>query len=126
MLFSSLKSDHLKGTIHKNRAGRQAHTDKEHEAKTTGTPGPAFSPGIEKTTATAAFQGAGFSSSPPGSNFVFFSLPLSLSLGLVLVRWGTVFDAADVVVILVPARVSTRSVDEEMSSPWFDPMPTSK
>ena len=29
-------------------------------------------------------------------------------------------------VVAIPARVPTRSFGEEMSPPWFDPMPTSK
>ena len=29
-------------------------------------------------------------------------------------------------VLAVPARIPTRSFGEEMSPPWFDPMPTSK
>ena len=36
-----------------------------------------------------------------------------------------VFDTSDVVVIVLTVRVSTRSVvGEELSPPWFDPMPT--
>ena len=34
--------------------------------------------------------------------------------------------SADVVVILAPARVSTRSVGEEMFPPWFEPTPAVK
>ena len=34
--------------------------------------------------------------------------------------------SADVVVLLVPARVSTRSVGEEMFPLWFEPTPAVK
>ena len=98
---------------------RQAGTkrQKKNESKTTGIPGPALSPGKEKTTITAAFKGGGFFSFPPGSNRLFYLLSLSLPLGLWPCCRKLVFDAADVGVVVLTARVSTRSVGEEMSPP---------
>ena len=73
---------------------------------------------------TAAFQSGGFSPFTPGSNCLFFSLVV-LSLGLRLAFRRMVFDEF-AGVVAVPARVPTCSVGEEMSPPWFNPMPTSK
>ena len=65
-------------------------------------------------TTTAAFQGGGFSPSPPGSNCLFSSLPLSLSLGLWPCCRKMVFDEL-AGVVAEPACVQTRSFGEEMS-----------
>ena len=73
--------------------------------------GPKLPPG-KKNTITAALQSGAFSPFPPGSNCLFSSVVV-LSLGFAGVA-------------AVPARVPTCSVGEEMSPPWFDPMPTSK
>ena len=72
-------------------------------------------PQKKKDRVTAAFQSGAFSHFPPWSNCLFSSLPLSLSLGL----WPCCRKvmSAVVVVLLVPARVSTHSVGEEMPLP---------
>ena len=72
---------------------------------------------------TAAFQSGGFSPFPPGY-FLFFLLVV-FSLGLWLAFGKMAFDEF-AGVAAVPARVPTCSVGEEISPPWFDPMPTSK
>ena len=70
------------------------------------------SPQKKKDRVTAAFQSGAFSPFPPGSNCLFSSLPLSLSLGL----WPCCRKVMSAVVLT--ARVSTRSVvGEEMSPP---------
>ena len=83
--------------------------------------GPKLLP-VKKNKITAAFQGGGFSPFPPGSNCLFPSLGV-LSSGLRLAFRKMVFDEF-AGVVAVPARAPTRSFGEEMSQPWFDPMPT--
>ena len=110
MRFSSLKSGHLIGIINTSRQ-KDAHRQK-HEAKTTSLPCPKAPPRKKKDKITAAFHSDIFSPFPPGSKCLFSSLVVLC------------LDFAGVAA--VPARVLTCSVGEEMSRPWFDPMPTSK
>ena len=80
------------------------------------------SPQKKKDKVAAAFQSGAFSPFPPRSNCLFSSLPFSSSLGL----WPCCRKLMSAVVVL-RARVSTRSVaGEEMSPSWFDPMSTNR
>ena len=81
---------------------------------------------------TAAFQGSAFSPFPPGSNCLFSSLDvLCLRFAGVAAVPASVPTcsvgeemSANVVVLLVLARVSTYSVvGEKMFPPWFEPTP---
>ena len=112
MLFSSLKSSHLKGAIIIEQSRQTGIQRQETRSKSTSLPWPKAPTRKKKDKITAAFQSGAFSSFPPRSNCLFSSLVvLSLSFAGVAA---------------VPAHVPTCSVREEMSSPSFDPMPTNK
>ena len=94
---------------------RQRNTQRQKTRSTSnGHPTAQRSPQKKDNTITAAFQGGGFSPFPPGSNYLFSSLPLSLSLGLWPCCRKMVFDEL-AGVVAEPARAPTRSFDEKMS-----------
>ena len=111
--FSSQKNDNLKRTIHK----RQTRNDKGTEHKQP--------PGKKKNIDTPAFQGSGSPPFPPGSNFLFSSLAVFLSLGLRLACRETAVDAVGGVVISLSARLPTAiSLRGKVFPPNFELTPT--
>ena len=123
MFFSYLKRGHLivrsKNTANRqtSRKRTQSTQTKKHEVQAAGLPWSKAPPRKRNDKTTATFQGGGFFSFPPGSN---------LSLSLWPCCRKVMFDAADVVVVVLTARVSTRSVVGEVCLTRFEPTPRSR
>ena len=107
MLFSSLRSNHLKRTIIQRTEQKDTHRQKTRSISNE-PPMAQRSLQTREGRVTAAFQSGAFSPFPPGSNCLFSSLFFFSSLGL----WPCCRKvmSAVILVLLIPARVSTLSV----------------
>ena len=102
IFFSSQENYHRIRTIHNRQTSKDKSTKHKQWA-----PGPRVPPEKETNTGTPAFRGGGSPLFPPGSNCLFSSLAVFLSLGLRLACRKTVVDAVDGVVISLSAHLRT-------------------